>query len=243
MEVRGSFSDERHIRDPIEQRAIRTQQELAAVLRERGFRATPGDHQPRCRRARAWEGESRGPASLCPAAAPARRGGLSGEDRLPAPPLGRARRVSRRGPAPRESRTLPGSARSRRPALRSDQAGRRSSLDRQRRLHRLRRAAPIERPSAGARPPCWASPAGTDRAASRGLLTPLRARGRLRARTRLQHTRLQRAGLGFFSLFRGYRGTVNTKPTLQPARTASRSSATELEEMVSVRGPRSPSGS
>ena len=100
---------QRAIRDLVDQRPIRTQQELAAALRERGFRDDPGDDQPRRRRARARQGR---PATGTPAyALPPRLD--RGRDVRRGPPAQAPRRPAARDPRGRPAarlRTLPGSA-------------------------------------------------------------------------------------------------------------------------------------
>ena len=73
---------QRAIRDLVEQRPIRTQQELAAALRERGFRTTQATISPRRRRARADQGQPRRDRRLRAAAAARSRPRRRGEDRL-----------------------------------------------------------------------------------------------------------------------------------------------------------------
>ena len=72
---------QRAIRDLVDQRPIRTQQELAAALRERGFRTTQATISPRRRRAGPHQGVARGDGRvrLPPRLIEAE---TSGEDRL-----------------------------------------------------------------------------------------------------------------------------------------------------------------
>ena len=127
---------QRAIRDLVEQRPIRTQQELAAALRERGFRATQATISRDVAELGLGKGEPRGPRRLRPAAAPPRRRGLR-RGPAPAPARGRAGRVPRRGPAARHQ-DPPGQRPRRRGGARPDPLAGDHRLHRRRR-HGLRR--------------------------------------------------------------------------------------------------------
>ena len=105
---------QRSIRDLVEQRVIRTQQELAAALRERGFRTTQATISRDVAELGPDQGQPRGHPGLRPAAAPGRgrdqrRG--SAAQALPRPAQSRSARpacCSSSGPCPaRPTRSRP----------------------------------------------------------------------------------------------------------------------------------------
>ena len=84
---------QRAIRDLLEQRTIRTQQELAAALRERGFRTTQATISRDVAELGLIKVAARRHAGLCPAAAPDR-----GRDERRGPPAQAPARAAGRGP-------------------------------------------------------------------------------------------------------------------------------------------------